>query len=159
MMMNKMRTILCLMVIVSTVFISDYFSKFWIIGNIEYGSGFSVTDFFNIVHVKNLGVSFSLLSNSHPLGPYILASIVILIIIILIRFIYKTPDFLARSCLALILGGALGNLYDRLVYGGVIDFLDFHIWGYHWPAFNIADCAVVGGVLLYGARSLILEKR
>lgn len=157
-MMTTLCNSLCLMVIVSTVFISDYFSKFWIISNIEYGSGFSVTHFFNIVHVKNLGVSFSLFSNNHPLGPYILASIVILIVIILIRFIYKTPDFLARSCLALILGGALGNLYDRFIYGGVIDFLDFHMWGYHWPAFNIADCAVVGGVLLYGTRSLMVEK-
>lgn len=158
MMISTVRNILCLMLIISTVFISDYFSKFWIISNIEYGSGFRVTDFFNIIHVKNLGVSFSLLSNTHPFGPYILASIVMFIMIILVRILYKTPDFLARICLVLILGGALGNVYDRFAYGGVIDFLDFHIWGYHWPAFNIADCAVVGGVFLYGIRSFLLEK-
>ena len=157
-MINKIRDLLSLMLIVSTVFISDYFSKLWIIGKLEYGSGFIVTDFFNIVHVKNLGVSFSMFSIQHPIGPYVLATVVAVIMIVLLRIMYKTQDFISRSCLALILGGASGNLCDRFLYGGVIDFLDFHIWGYHWPAFNIADCAVVCGVALYAIRSLKLEK-
>ena len=97
-------------------------------------------------------------SIQHPIGPYVLATVVAVIMIVLLRIMYKTQDFISRSCLALILGGALGNLCDRFLYGGVIDFLDFHIWGYHWPAFNIADCAVVCGVALYAIRSLKLEK-
>lgn len=157
-MINKTRNILCLMLIISTVFISDFFSKLWIISNLEYGSGFCVTDFFNIMHVKNLGVSFSMFSNNLPIGPYILAAFVAAIMVVLLRIMYKTPNFIVRCCLALILGGALGNLCDRFLYGGVIDFLDFHIWGYHWPAFNIADCAVVCGVALYGIISYKLEK-
>lgn len=157
-MINKVRHILCLMLIVSTVFINDYFSKLWIISNLEYGSGFKVTGFFNVVHVKNLGVSFSMFSNEYPMGPYILATIVAVIISVLLHIMYKTPDFIARSCLALILGGALGNLGDRFLYGGVIDFLDLHMLGYHWPAFNIADCAIVCGVALYALRSVKLEK-
>ncbi|PIZ34366.1 MAG: signal peptidase II [Alphaproteobacteria bacterium CG_4_10_14_0_8_um_filter_37_21] len=157
-MIYSIRNILCLMLIISTVFISDYFSKLWVISNLEYGRGFSVSVFFNIIHVKNLGVSFSLFSNNIPIGPYILAAVVAAIMIVLLRIMYKTRDFIARCCLALILGGALGNFCDRFLYGGVIDFLDFHLWGYHWPAFNIADCAVVCGVVLYSVRSLMLEK-
>ena len=72
--------------------------------------------------------------------------------IILLRIMYKTPDFIARSCLALILGGALGNLCDRFLYGGVIDFLDFHWSGNHFPAFNVAD-----SVIFIGAALMILD--
>ena len=158
-MLYKLRNTLCLLTIISTVFISDYFSKLWIINNVSYASGFKVNSFFSIVHVKNLGVSFSLFYNHHALGPYILATLVFCIIVMLLYFMYKTPNFLSRSYLALVLGGALGNLYDRIVYKGVIDFLDFHLFGYHWPAFNVADCAVVSGVFLYAIFNFQSEKK
>lgn len=141
------------------VFVSDFLTKLAVITYLPYGNGILVTDFFNIVHVKNFGVSFSMLTMNFAYGYIVLAVLAIFIMLIVVYTLIKTPDYILKCFLSLILGGAMGNLFDRLYYGGVIDFLDFHILGYHWPAFNIADCAIVLGVGLYCMRSIILEKK
>lgn len=110
-----------------------------------------ITNFFNIVKVVNTGVSFGLFG-SLKYGQFILSFITFLIVAFLIYLIWNTNSRYKTLVYSLITAGGFGNLYDRIIYGGVFDFLDFHIGGYHWPAFNIADSLICIGVCL-----LILE--
>ena len=106
---------------------------------------------FNITYVRNTGVAFGIFSSiSSPAKSVLLSLFTAFAAIVVIVYSYRNPatNRLLQTALALILGGALGNLYDRLAYGYVIDFLEFYIGRYHWPAFNIADSAITVGVLL-----------
>lgn len=140
-----MRSILTIIV----VFLCDFFTKFLVTQTMSFGETIKITPFFNIVYVKNLGVSFSLLYNNHKLGPLILGMISILITLFVIHLLRKTSKMKSQLALSAVIGGALGNLFDRFKFGGVIDFLDYHILDYHWPAFNIADMAIVLGLTGY----------
>jgi len=107
--------------------------------------------FFNITYVRNTGVAFGIFSSiSSPAKSVLLSIFTGFAAIVVIVYSFRNPvtNRLLQTALALILGGALGNLYDRLAYGYVIDFLEFYIGRYHWPAFNIADSAITVGVLL-----------
>jgi signal peptidase II len=140
------------MTLISTiiaVFLCDFSTKFLVTQSLSFGEIIKITPFFNIVYVKNLGVSFSLLYNNHKLGPWVLGIISILITLFVIHLLRKTSKVKSQLALSAVIGGALGNLFDRFKFGGVIDFLDFHILGYHWPAFNIADMAIVLGLTAY----------
>ncbi len=110
-----------------------------------------VTGFFNLVLAYNRGVSFGLFSSDSPYGPYVLAGIALVIALGVLYWARSQRQFLPILAAGMIVGGAFGNLIDRLVHGAVVDFLDFHLQGYHWPAFNLADCGIVIGVafLLY----------
>lgn len=107
-----------------------------------------VTSFFNIILAWNRGVSFGLLSTSSPYGPWLLATIACGFIAVLILWIWQAETKMMAVAFGLVLGGAIGNLTDRLRFGAVTDFLDFHALGYHWYTFNIADSAIVVGVAL-----------
>ncbi len=107
-----------------------------------------ITSFFNIVIVWNTGVSFSMFSNGGEYMPAILIAVALGIALIFTIWMLRTNSHLFGICYALIIGGALGNIVDRARFGAVIDFLDFHVAGYHWPAFNVADMAVVSGVVI-----------
>nr|WP_208123249.1 signal peptidase II [Facilibium subflavum] len=130
----------------------DLCTKFWASTALTYATPVKVLPFFNLTLLHNYGAAFSFLSNANTFWQVILLSFIAIavsavIIIWLIR-LPRNKNITALS-LALILGGALGNLYDRLYHGYVIDFLDFHINQYHWPAFNIADSAIcVGAAVL-----------
>lgn len=106
----------------------------------------TVTGFFNLVTVWNRGVSFGLFSNASHIGPWALSAVAAVISVILVFWLRKTENRLLGVGLGMILGGAIGNVIDRVRFGAVFDFLDFHAVGYHWPAFNLADCGVVVGV-------------
>lgn len=97
---------------------------------------------FNLVLTFNTGVSFSLLSGNNP---YVLALFALLICAGLVWWMAREKDIAVRTGLALIIGGAVSNVIDRLIYGGVVDFLDFYVGAYHWPAFNVADSAICIG--------------
>lgn len=117
-----------------------------------------VTDFFNIVKVWNRGVSFGMF-NGLEYSKEIFVILVTLISLCLSIWLYKIKDDkILTSAITLILGGALGNLIDRAMNSAVADFLDFHAFGYHWPAFNLADIAVFCGVVLFLFDDLILKK-
>ena len=131
--------------IASLIILADIGTKALILNYLSLGHSIEVTSFFNIVHVLNKGISFSMLSNT---GPVFLTSLAGLICIGIIYFLFKEKDSLSRTSLSLILGGAIGNIIDRIRFGAVVDFLDFHAFGYHWPAFNIADSAICIGVTL-----------
>ncbi|QCQ22651.1 signal peptidase II [Desulfoglaeba alkanexedens] len=112
-----------------------------------------VPGFFNLVHVRNTGAAFSFLAGSPTLGRQVFFIGVGVVAAGALLYLYRTTggrEKAKRAALALILGGALGNLVDRLRLGAVVDFLDFHIGPYHWPAFNVADSAITvgAGILL-----------
>ena len=114
--------------------------------------------FFNIVLEWNNGVSFSMLANNSLVGRFLLIGLSLAITIYIIHLLKNEKDKLNRFSLILIIAGAFGNIFDRLRYGAVIDFLDFH-WGiHHYPAFNIADTYICIGVGLIILNSIIKKK-
>lgn len=108
-----------------------------------------VFDFFNIVFTWNPGTSFSMFRAIGEGAPIVLVVATAFVIGFILRYLFVRARDYERVPLALIAGGALGNLIDRIRFGAVIDFLDFHIGGWHWPAFNVADICICVGVGLY----------
>lgn len=107
----------------------------------------TITPFFNLVKVWNPGVSFGMLQDI-PNGQWVLSGLAIVIVAFLFVWLRKVDDRFNAIALGLIIGGALGNIIDRLRFSAVFDYLDFHAFGYHWPAFNLADSFIFIGVLL-----------
>ncbi len=107
--------------------------------------------FFNWVFVWNQGVSFGLLNNTNVAAaqPYLLSGFAGLVAIFLCIWFLRTQQTVQKIALTLLISGAIGNMIDRLMFGAVIDFLDFHYAGYHWPAFNVADIAITLGATLF----------
>ena len=124
--------------------LSDQLSKLLIVENLRLGGLMNIFPFFNIVHVQNRGVTFGLLSGT--LQPVVLISLSLVVVWFLISYARKNESY--RLPASLIVGGAVGNIIDRIVHGSVVDFLDFHLGRYHWPAFNVADSAIVIGVFV-----------
>lgn len=109
----------------------------------------AVTGFFNLVHVHNTGAAFSLFADQGGWQKLFFLSVALIASAVIFWLLRKPGGRVVYyAALALILGGALGNVIDRLAYGHVIDFLDFHAAGWHWPAFNIADSAITLGAAL-----------
>ena len=106
----------------------------------------AVPGFFNIVHYLNPGAAFGILNKSGFSGKLILIGVSIGALVLIASMVRGSKDRLYTFALSLIAGGAAGNLVDRIRQGSVIDFLDFHIGGHHWPAFNVADSAITVGV-------------
>ena len=114
----------------------------------SYAHPIEITGFFNLVTVWNTGISFGMLDNpGYSLTP-LLAVLTLIIVLALGIWLWREARLFPALALALIIGGALGNMVDRVRLGAVFDFLDVHIAGYHWPAFNLADSCVVIGVAL-----------
>ena len=112
------------------------------------GKTIEITAFFNLVERWNKGVSFSLFSDSGKLTFYILSLVSVVIISALVFWLRREKKIFPAVALGLVIGGAFGNLCDRLYNGAVFDFLDFHIASYHWPAFNFADFSIVIGAFM-----------
>lgn len=113
-----------------------------------YSSKPIINGLFNLVHTRNTGVAFSLLADSGPLVKNIILPLVSGVAILVVLVFFWKSQFENRKIhygLTLMLAGAVGNLYDRLSYGYVVDFLDFFLGSYHWPAFNVADCCITTG--------------
>ena len=115
--------------------------------------------FFNLVMVWNQGISFGLFTQNGATGPLVLSALSAVISFIFLIWLFRTTSRLQAFSIALIISGAIGNLVDRLRFGAVIDFIDIHVTGYHWPAFNIADSSVFTGVALLIIYSLFFEKK
>lgn len=132
--------------------LSDQFTKVLIIKNILDDQFIRVNSYFYLVHFKNQGAAFSFLSDAGGWQRYFLSIVASIASIVIIFMIKKHKDeFYTALGLSLILGGALGNLYDRLFLGYVTDFLYFHFQDYYWPAFNISDTAITigAGIIIY----------
>jgi signal peptidase II len=129
-----------------------------VLGSVDPYQIHAVTPYFNLVLVWNRGVSFGMLNTLGEHGPWLLTGLAAGIGAFLIVWLYRETRALTRLALWLVLAGAVGNSIDRVRFGAVVDFLDFHVGGYHWPAFNVADSAIVVGALLILLDSLVLSQ-
>jgi signal peptidase II len=148
----KKESMLKYFLITSLVLLSDQFTKVLIIKNILDDQFIRVNSYFYLVHFKNQGAAFSFLSDAGGCQRYFLSIVASIVSIVIIFMIKKHKDeFYTALGLSLILGGALGNLYDRLFLGYVTDFLYFHFQDYYWPAFNVSDTAITigAGIIIY----------
>ena len=118
-----------------------------------------MTPFFNLVTVWNRGVSFGILSNDSPYGPWALSLLALALTAGLVVWLRKIDTKWLGLAVGLVIGGAIGNVLDRLRFGAVFDFLDFHVMGYHWPAFNVADSCIFIGVGLILCDGLFASKK
>lgn len=136
----------------SVIIILDQVSKFFVIKYLPVHSYLSiVAGFLDLVHVRNRGAAFGFLNRSDIEWQFWLFFVATIIAVFFIFFLVKTnkgKDRYLIFSLALVLGGALGNFIDRIRLGSVVDFLDFYIGQWHWPAFNIADIAICLGAIL-----------
>ena len=151
--MQNPRRLPWLLLVSALIYVTDQLTKSLVAAHVRLGSAIPVIDgFLRISHWTNEGAAFSLFADSASPGTVrwglvaftVLASLAVLIA--LVRMGHRIS--VATIALALILGGALGNLHDRILTGSVVDFLEVHIFTYHWPDFNIADSAVVTGACL-----------
>lgn len=133
----------------------DQLSKYWVSASFAYGEVRAVTGFFNLVLTHNQGAAFSFLATAGgwQRGLFIVIALVA-IVVIAVLLARHAAEKLFCFALALILGGAIGNVIDRIALGYVVDFLDFYVAGWHWPAFNLADSAITVGAVLLVADSL-----
>ena len=140
------------------VFILDWFTKYCALRFLDAHTSVQVLPIFNFYLTFNPGISFSMLQADSPYGVGLLIFIACLICAFILYTFKKEKDRLSRFALMLVLGGAIGNVFDRLRYGVVIDFLDFHLAQHHWPAFNVADSAICIGVALILFQTLRRKK-
>jgi len=131
------------------ILLADQLTKYAVLQHFTVGKVIEITPFFNLVLVYNKGAAFSFLSDASGWQREFFIAIALIaavwIIYLLRRYRQQTLFCLALS---LVLAGALGNVIDRILFGAVVDFLDFHAYGYHWPAFNVADSAITCGAAL-----------
>lgn len=141
------------------VVVLDYATKAGMLATFLPGESRAVAPFFNLVLVFNKGAAFSFLASAPGWQLPVFATIAGVAAIVISFLIYRNAEKgLFCAGLSLILGGALGNLYDRVVYGHVVDFLDFHAAGWHWPAFNVADSAITVGAGILIVESFLQKK-
>ena len=128
----------------------DQVSKLVIVNSMQLYQSIPITSFFKLTYVRNTGAAFSFLSDAGGWQRWFFAGLAILISMVIAVWLtrLKQQETLLAVALSLVLGGAIGNLIDRLAYGYVIDFLDVYYQTWHWPAFNVADSAITLGVML-----------
>ena len=157
---NKGKNYLINLFIISSIFLLDRFSKIYVIhlnDKLLLSEIFS-SKFLNINLIWNQGIAFGLFSFD-KLKLYNILTILILVIIILIMFMITKSKGLKKYSLLMILGGALGNVFDRIMYKAVPDFIDFHIGNFHWFIFNIADVFITMGVIFMIISEFIYNKK
>ena len=148
----KLQGRLPYLVLVATILVLDRWTKALIQKRFDLNESISVIDgFFNITYVRNTGVAFGIFDPlSLPAKSVVLSVFTAFAAVVVITYSVRSPlrNRLLQFALALILGGALGNLFDRVAYGYVVDFLEFYVRAYHWPSFNVADSTISIGVVL-----------
>ena len=142
------------------IFLLDRVSKFYVISQTEeiLSSNLFTSKFLNISLIWNEGIAFGLLSFEKD-HFYNILTILILIVVILILFMIFKSEGLKKYSLMMILGGALGNLYDRIFFGAVPDFIDFHVGNFHWFIFNVSDIFITLGVIFLITLELNINKK
>jgi len=142
------------------VIAADQLVKWAVLARFAPGELFEVAPFFNLVLVFNKGAAFSFLAREAGWQTPVLVGFALAASVVVAVLILRNPGrALLCGALAAILGGALGNAVDRLRFGYVVDFLDFHAFGWHWPAFNVADSAITVGAALLILDGLLREER
>jgi signal peptidase II len=137
------------LILAFVVLVLDIATKLWVESVLFQGQQIPLTGFFNLVLTYNAGAAFSFLSDAAGWQRWFFSAIAAGASALIIYLLRKhTAEKMFCIALSLILGGALGNLWDRITLGHVVDFLDFHISNYHWPAFNVADSGIFLGAML-----------
>jgi len=138
----------------------DQASKWWILTDLLAQKRIlHVTDYLNFRLSWNKGVTFGLLNQNNEWAPYILSGLAALIVFLLLNWLRRAETLFAGLGLGFIIGGAIGNVIDRLRFGSVVDFLDFHVMGYHWYTFNLADSAIFCGVVCLLLENLVIRHK
>ena len=132
------------------IIVLDHLTKWWVSATLDYQEAIPVLSFFSLVRVHNTGAAFSFLADAGGWQRWFFIAIGVVATVIIVRLLKRhAREPRLAFALALVLGGALGNVIDRVALGYVVDFLHFHYHGFAWPAFNVADSAIsVGAVLL-----------
>lgn len=147
---------LCVAIVVILV---DQLSKYFVyrvmLADIE---GIVVAPFFNIIKAWNTGISFSMFNNSGSLGVFLLSAASLIIVAFLVNWLRKEKTRYTQIAIGFIIGGAIGNVIDRITLGAVFDFLDAHAFGYHWPTFNVADSFICIGAFMIIFHSFFSKK-
>ena len=146
------------LLVISFVFSFDRITKKIIINNQLNNQGIFVNDYLNFELVWNTGISFGLLSQDANTYYHLISLLIFSVIIFLIYLIIKS-NFLEKILFSIILGGALGNFFDRIFYFAVPDFIDFHINDFHWFTFNIADIFITLGIFLIIIKDIVFKKK
>lgn len=136
---------------------ADRLSKIWIERNVSaWDIRAVIPGFLNIIHAENRGMAFSLLENApEPMRGLMLIGVAGLVLVFVALMFWRAEAGLERWALALVMGGAVGNLWDRILRGAVTDFIDFYYGDWHWATFNVADSAITCGAILLGAHLLL----
>lgn len=139
---------------------ADQASKWWILDVVmnPVPRVVEVTSFFNLVLVWNPGVSFGMFQHDAEIMPYLLSALAFAVAAMVAGWLWKAERWIQAAALGLVIGGALGNIVDRLRFGAVCDFLDFHVAGWHFWAFNIADAGISVGVALLLIDGLFFDR-
>jgi signal peptidase II len=133
----------------AAVIVLDLATKAWVASALSIGDVVRVAPFFNLILTHNTGAAFSFLAGAGGWQRWFFTAITIAISIAIVVMLRRRQDEIPLApALALVLGGALGNLWDRLTLGHVVDFVQLHAAGYYWPAFNVADSAITIGVAI-----------
>jgi signal peptidase II len=131
------------------VIVVDHLTKWWVSSTLDYQTFIPVLPFFSLVLVHNTGAAFSFLANAGGWQRWFFIGVGIVATVVIVRLLKRhAREPRMAFALALVLGGALGNVIDRVVLGHVVDFLYFHYKGFAWPAFNVADSAITVGAAL-----------
>ncbi len=146
---NLNKNFLINLILILSIFLLDRISKIYVIylDKKLFGSEIFSSKFLNIILMWNEGIAFGLLSFKEKF-LYNILTLIILIIILIIFFMITKNDGFKKYSLLMILGGALGNVFDRIFYGAVPDFLDFHIGNFHWFIFNVSDIFITFGIMI-----------
>ena len=153
-----------LLLISALVIVADRVTKSWVAAHIRLGDAIPIIDhIFRITHWTNEGAAFSLFANTASPNAvrWVLVAFTVAAALVIFIVLLRLGNCitLATVALALILGGALGNVHDRIAYGSVIDFIEVHIFTYHWPDFNVADSSVVTGACLLLLDSMLPRRK
>jgi signal peptidase II len=143
--------------VAAAVVVLDQLTKWAILTWLD--RAFALTPFFNLVVVWNRGVSFGMFDSDGALAPWLLSGLALAVVLALLVWLRRVEHPLPGVGLGLIIGGAVGNVIDRVRFGAVIDFLDVHALGWHWPAFNVADSAICIGAALLLVDGLLMHRR
>jgi signal peptidase II len=143
---DRLKRVLIAAAIALPTLLLDVVTKQWIIRNISRHEHIDILPFIRIVYVENRGAAFGMFPGLGNTAFMLLAAIAIIVIVV---FILRLQAGWELRSLALMLGGAAGNLADRIRYGKVIDFIDFYVNNWHWPAFNVADSALTIGIIIF----------
>lgn len=157
---GPVRRMLPWVALAAVIVLIDQLTKIAVERAFDYGDVHPITGFFNLVLTYNKGAAFSFLASASGWQKHFLTVVGIGASLFIVYLLARHgSQKLFSLALAMILGGAIGNVIDRLAYGHVVDFLDFHVGGWHWPAFNAADSAIVGGAILLVVDELLRVRR